>query len=59
MKKKAMSLGETIQVLEIDPGSAVGEQPWAHHPKHATCKDWDGWSEEYEKLRRALGKDAG
>jgi hypothetical protein len=33
MKKKAMSFGETIQVLEIDPESAVEEQPWAHYPK--------------------------
>jgi hypothetical protein len=45
-RKKAVRFGETIQVLEIDPESAVDEQPWAHYPKQVNCKDWDDRSEE-------------
>jgi hypothetical protein len=55
-RKKGVSFGETIQVLEIDPDTAVEEQAWAHYPEVAKCKDWDGRSTGCEKRRHVRKK---
>ena len=58
-RKKAVSFGETIEVLEIDPDTAVEEQAWAHYPEQMKCKDWDGRSPGYEKRRHLRQKMKG
>jgi hypothetical protein len=55
-RKKAVSFDETIQVLEIDPDTAVEAQAWAHYPEAAKCKVWDGRSKGYEKQRHLRRK---